>query len=288
MLLRSYAKVNLCLAVSPAEPAGGPRAGWHRIASWFHAVDVFDDVKIEKADATAYERAWAGGAPRPTPIDWPEEKDLMVRAHRALEAHAGRALPIRLRARKRIPTGGGLGGGSSNAAMVLMGVAALYDLGLDIETLRALSRPLGSDVAYFLRAGDGPPAPALVSGFGDIIGPAAAASGTINLVLPPFGCQTPAVYRAFDTMPPHPFQEDAARALALTGGEPGQWESSLFNDLAPAAEAVEPRLANMRKAIERAGRRVHMTGSGSTLFTIGDEAPEAFGGCVVVPTWLRG
>ncbi|MEZ6235313.1 MAG: hypothetical protein R3B68_14085 [Phycisphaerales bacterium] len=288
MLLRSYAKVNLCLAVSPPEPAGGPRAGWHRIVSWFHAIDLCDDIEIERADATAYERAWAADAPRPTPIDWPEEADLMVRAHHALEAHIGRALPIRLRARKRIPTGGGLAGGSSNAAAVLMGVAALYDFGLDIETLRALSRPLGSDVAYFLCAGDGPPAPALVSGFGAIIEPAAAASGTVHLVLPPFGCQTPAVYKAFDTLAPRPFMEDAARALSITGGAPREWESSLFNDLGPAAEAVEPRLANMRKAMERAGHRVHMTGSGSTLFTVGERAPEAFGGCVVVATRLRG
>ncbi|MCA9287129.1 MAG: hypothetical protein KDA05_01005, partial [Phycisphaerales bacterium] len=95
-----------------------------------------------------------------------------------------------------------------------------------------------------------------------------------------------AVYKAFDTLAPRPFPEDAARALSLAGGETGRWASSLFNDLSPAAESVEPRLANIRKGLERGGHRVHMTGSGSTLFTVGETAPEAFGGCVVVTTRL--
>lgn len=312
---RAHAKLNLCLAVAPPEPPGSPRAGWHRIASWFAAIDLFDDVTVERADSTTYERAWADDAPRATPIDWPEESDLACRAHRLLEGVVGRSLPVRMRLLKRIPTGGGLGGGSSDAAAVLRGVTVLFDLPLSPADLRQHSRRLGSDVAYFIPdtetdADPGPdadaggvgvggagavghgaraallatPPPALVTGFGDTIAPAARPTGPITLILPDFGCATPAVYRAFDALNPRDFREvevsrlaDPRRAWSVAGADP-----LLFNDLSPAADAVEPQLSSIRRELERAGHRVHMSGSGSTLFVLGDRPVGAPDGASVV------
>jgi len=304
LLARAHAKLNLCLAVSPPEPPGSPRAGWHRIASWFAAIDLHDDLTFERADTTTYERAWAPDAPRPTPIDWPEEADLACRAHRLLESIAGRPLPVRMRLRKRIPTGGGLGGGSSDAAAVLRAVTRLYELPLTRSDLRLHSRRLGSDVEYFIAAPAAgvwgvwdvavasvppgasgasgahagvidlttPPAPALVTGFGDSIARAGRPTGPVTLILPEFGCATPAVYRAFDGLGPRAFRDaDVARlADARRAWSREVCDAVLFNDLDAAAESIEPGLVAIRRELESAGHRVHMSGSGSTLFALGE------------------
>lgn len=283
---RAHAKLNLCLAVSPPEPVGSTRAGWHRIASWFAPVALWDDLSLAPTRGPShYHRAWAPDAPRPTPIDWPEESDLAVRAHRLLEHLAGKPLPITLNLVKRIPTGGGLGGGSSDAAAVLRAVTALYQLPHSPADLRSHSRSLGSDVAFFITdhpPGIEPPPPALVTGFGDEISPAGSPRGPLLLLFPDFGCPTPQVYRAFDALGPRPFRaEDVSQLADPRSPWPG---AGLFNDLAPAAESVEPRLATLRTTLEDAGHTVHMTGSGSTLFILGDAPLEVPPGCTAVRT----
>ncbi len=271
---RAWAKVNLALSVGPPQPPGSPKPGWHPICTWMHAIDLADDLTVETAAETRYELAWAADAPRPSAIDWPNERDLAVRAHRLLESHAGRALPIHLRLAKRIPVGGGLGGGSADAAAVLQAVNALYQLGLLTGTLRTLSQSLGSDVAFFIDQvpADTAPRPAIVSGFGDRVErlPARRADALL-LILPAFGCATPGVYSAYDAAP-HPLRGPEVRALAAAPGPP----TGLFNDLETPAAAVAPALAPLRAAVSAAiGRPLHMTGSGSTLFAITTSRDEA-------------
>lgn len=300
--VRAHAKVNLALAVSPPIASDGPRKGWHEIASWFAPIDLHDTLtvtRLEDGRLSAYAIDWAregtgeAGAPRPTPIDWPVTKDLGVRAHLLLEREAGRPLPVRMRAEKRIPVGGGLGGGSSDAAAAMLAVNELFGLGLPIERLRELSRELGSDVAFFLdeaSLGDNPPRPAFVSGFGDRIERTAPVRGEGGgsahavLVFPEFGCATPAVYRAFDAIDPATLRPSARfdeRARAASGLaaratlSPGD-AGALFNDLAPAAEAVAPALRDLRDALRRACElEAHVTGSGSTLFLVATDTRHA-------------
>jgi 4-diphosphocytidyl-2-C-methyl-D-erythritol kinase len=315
---RAHAKINLCLAVSPAERAGGPRAGWHRIASWFAPVELWDDVRVERLDGregppggsgdaglspchpSHYTRRWAADAPRPSPIDWPEDKDLAVRAHRLLETDWQRLpLPVRVEIEKRIPTGGGLGGGSSDAAAVLRAVTMIYGLPLPGPALRRLAARLGSDVPYFIPDGTldidldraallDPPAPALVRGFGDDIRPGAQVRGPLTLILPDFGCPTPAVYRAFDALPAREFRDaDVSRLASPSRGvlkDPGAVSGELFNDLTEAAIRVEPRLGEVMSALRAAGHRPHLSGSGSTVFVLGDAQVAAPPGCIAVRT----
>ena len=110
---QAHAKINLALAVGPPQgPPQGPR-GYHPIASIFVCVSLAGEVHIEPAAHSkgTFRTSWANDAPLPTPIDWPIEQDLGYRAWRALEAHIGRALPVHIDVRKRVPVGGGLGGG---------------------------------------------------------------------------------------------------------------------------------------------------------------------------------
>lgn len=267
----AFAKVNLALAVGPPDPA----SGMHPIASWMAPIDLHDDLtitRLEGGSLSRYAILWAEDAPRPSDVDWPITRDLAVRAHLLLERESGRSLPVQLRLDKRIPVGAGLGGGSSDAAATMLAIRDLFDLTIDDARLATLSEELGSDVAFFLddlesSGGEArPPRPALVEGFGDRITRLPRTSAALLLILPGFGCPTGPVYRAFDAREPEPIRDDEVRALAGSGAVDA---ASLFNDLAPPAQRVEPRLAEMRTRIaQRLDLPVHVSGSGSSMFLV--------------------
>lgn len=155
---------------------------------------------------------------------------------RALAA-CGRRAAVRLH--KRIPLGAGLGGGSADAAAILRWAGA---------TDPALAARLGADVPFCVAGGR-----ARVSGVGEGVSPLEFERRAYLLVLPPFGVDTAAVYRAWDDTPTY----DGT------------------NELAPAALAVEPRLARWRDALgDLVGREPCLAGSGSTWFV---EDPGATG-----------
>ncbi len=256
----AHAKVNLALAVGPPIASGG-RAGFHPICSWMHAIELGDSVRVVRlaeGAPTTLDVRWADGRG----VDWVTDDDLAARAHRALESHAGRALPVSIRVTKHVPAGGGLGGGSADAAAVMLALNELFDLALDDTALRAVSAVIGSDIAFFIDGGSfrdrQPPRPAVVSGLGDGIERLDRRDDAIALILPPFGCPTGAVYRAFDEAPTAGVDEARVRALAAA---PAVDFDGLFNDLAGAACAVQPGLTSIL-----AVPGVRLSGSGSTAF----------------------
>ena len=274
--MRAHAKVNLALAVGPPlPPSAGTHAGFHPICSWMHAIDLFDELTLTRLpnhEPSRHEIVWATDAPRPSPIDWLIEKDLCVRAHRAVERLTGRDLPLHLALRKRTPVGGGLGGGSSDAAATIRALNTLFDLNLSPQAQLDIARSLGSDVAFFLAAPSplAPPPPAIVSGLGERLEPLTPVPGCLLLILPPMGCPTGPVYRAFDAAPAGPLNEARVRAIAARAAREARVpDADLFNDLAAPAFSVTPGLEPIRDAAARAlPRPVHVTGSGSTLFAI--------------------
>ncbi len=274
LTLRAPAKVNLALSVGPPAAASSTHPGWHPIASWMASIDLCDDVAVTPlppGSPSTLSVAFAPDAPRPEPIVWRRDQDLAWRALRALEDRVGHGLPSRIDISKRIPTGAGLGGGSSDAAAALLGICRAHGLAFDAATLAAISRPLGSDIAFFLDearlAGDaGVARPALVSGFGDRIERLGPCRAELVLIMPAFGCATPEVYRAFDGLGPGPLREDEVRRLATSNAiDPG----ALFNDLAGAACVVAPELGRLlAHARQASGLPVHITGSGSAMFIV--------------------
>lgn len=293
---RAYAKINLCLSVGAPIPEG-PTAGFHPIASWMQCIDLYDEVRIHRLPRgeSSYSVRWAEDAPRPTPIDWPIEKDLAVRAHRAFEAAVREAfaldIPVAIEVIKRIPAGAGLGGGSSDAAAVLLGLLEQGPHDLPRELLLKLCAALGSDVAFFADTDrrEDVPRPALVTGLGDQIRRVDPVAGDIVLIIPPYACATGPVYKAFDQILEERRAKEAAERAArgLAGREkqtgpketlvearwkrmasPGTLEGDhLFNELALAAYRVEPRLGRLVTALSNATRQqAHVTGSGSCVF----------------------
>lgn len=271
MLVRAYAKINLTLAVSPPEPPTALKAGWHRIASWFHAIDVWDEVQIARVDGPPRVSVAFDASVPSAAVDWPMEKDLGYRAVKALEARMGRELPVHVHVRKRIPAGGGLGGGSSNAAAVLRGVNQLLGLGVPHADLVSIGRTLGSDLEFFGDevALDEPPRPAFVQGFGDRVERVARLGDEVTLLLTGCVCPTPLVYAKFDQLRSAIFAEGPARrAMEESIAEGRVKEELLFNQLTSAACEVNPALNTAMHASARRCGPVLLSGSGGTAFTL--------------------
>lgn len=271
LVLSCPSKVNLALAVGPPNAA---RDGMHPIASWMITTRFADTLEIRPTDdRSTFDIAFADDAPHRQPIDWRLESDLAFRAHALLQEHVGRALPVAVTLRKRIPAGAGLGGGSANAAGMLIALNRLFDLDVGVEQLVRLAGRLGSDVMFLVRAIAGEPS-CIVSGFGDVIEPAPRSQSIpLVLIFPPFGCPTGPVYRAFDeTLDAAAHRLRHGRVVALSQQDPVPQDGP-FNDLAEPAMHVEPALRALYAQLrEQMQLPVHVSGSGSTLYLIAPSA----------------
>jgi 4-diphosphocytidyl-2-C-methyl-D-erythritol kinase len=204
-----------------------------------------------------------------------DRANLVVRAAEALapkrSSHEGTAISLA----KRIPAGGGLGGGSSDAARTLLGLDRLWSLHQSLEQLGEIAATLGSDVPFFLH---GPSS--ICSGRGEFVQPTPAPrlARWATLFLPGIAVPTGDVYRKFDDL--------RLGESGLEGRQPDwqEWAalsagpllSRLANDLEAPAFALVPRLCELRDRLEDAlGRVIRMSGSGSTLFTLFDTHDQA-------------
>ena len=296
---RAAAKLNLALAVDAPRPDG-----LHPISSWMISIDLADDLTVWRLPEDRFSRyaiLWHDEALSRSDINWSVKRDLAVRAHRALEAHEDRPLPVQMKLEKRIPVAAGLGGGSADAAAMLRAVRHLYELPIGDDELASIAQGLGSDVPFFLHGGS-----AIVEGTGDAIRRSDALPPLhAALIFPPCACSTPEVYRRFDELPRPAFRPDAVERLAASCGTltaadaPGTSSASgtisasqgaaerhaalrapapdaLFNDLARAAFRVAPALeAHCAAVAAIADRPAHVTGSGSAFFVICDDAMHA-------------
>jgi 4-diphosphocytidyl-2-C-methyl-D-erythritol kinase len=232
--LSAPAKLTLSLRVTGVRPDG-----FHEIDAEMVALDLHDTLIMGPGTGLAVETdlpAGAGLGPVPSGPD-----NLVTKALAAVGRESG------VRLVKRIPPGAGLGGGSSDAAAVLRW-AGCTDLDLAAR--------LGADVPFCLVGGR-----ASVRGIGEWVAALPYEERHFVLLLPPFGVNTAAVYRAWDELGP---------ARGAGNGSAGT------NDLEAAALVVEPRLAEWRDLFaEFSGARPLLAGSGSTWFLEG--RPEELG-----------
>lgn len=288
--LVSPAKVNLLLAI------GERRAdGYHDADTIMHALALHDTLYLRCEDISADELAKraAEGAGRADaavggpsgnlymPIDLADRtgQDLVVPAADNLAFKAAdrlaraveRDLPeaIQLRIEKHIPAQGGLGGGSSNAAAVLVGLAQAWDIPADDERVVDVAQSLGADVAFFLHGGC-----ALLGGVGEALQRTLEPSRrAVVLVKPEGGVSTAAAYQRFDESP----LAVAADVLERDRSAARADEVILANNLASAADALLPELCDVRSWLsEQAGEgNVLLSGSGSATFALVDTFADA-------------
>jgi 4-diphosphocytidyl-2-C-methyl-D-erythritol kinase len=205
--------------------------GYHLLDAEMVSLDLANELTFSDGDGLEVVHPGPGRSGLGGTGVIPVGPDNLVR--RALRA-VRRTAHVRLV--KRVPTGGGLGGGSADAAAVLRW-AEVDDL--------AIAEALGADVPFCLRGGR-----AQVGGIGESVTPLPYQERTFTLLTPPFGCSTPHVYKIWDEM----------------GGPTADGP----NDLEPAALAVEPLLARWRDQLgEATGETPVLAGSGSTWFVEG-------------------
>jgi len=246
----------------------------HPVSTWMVTIDLADDLHLQRLPAGSLSRyaiLWHADAQQRSEIDWSITSDLAVRAHLLLEQHIGEQLPVQMRLEKRIPVGGGLGGGSSDAAAMLRATNILFELDLKEKQLESIAAELGSDVPFFVRGGS-----AVASGFGDQLDRHDRTPDLhAVLVMPSQQCPTGAVYSAFDEPPGAALRHDAVHALAGDGSTPPAPES-LFNDLASPAMRIRPDLEDVHAQLGKVAERpACISGSGSCMFIVCDDPMHA-------------
>jgi 4-diphosphocytidyl-2-C-methyl-D-erythritol kinase len=282
--VRVPAKLNLQLAVGP------PRAdGYHDLVTVFHAVSLYDQVRVEPARRDGV-TVTGEGADR-VPAD---QDNLALRAAAALRAairdRGTGPGSVHVTIAKRIPVAAGLAGGSADAAAALVACNELWAGGLSQQRLAEIAATVGSDVAFALLGGT-----AVGRGRGEQLTPALAPATQYHWVLAFADGQlsTPAVFAALDRLraarnedpagaadhvPPAPVKPDLDAPLmsALRSGDAARVGQRLSNDLQPAAVSLFPALRKTLTAgLELGALGALVAGSGPTCVFLAANAERA-------------
>jgi 4-diphosphocytidyl-2-C-methyl-D-erythritol kinase len=241
LTLPAPAKVNLFLHVT-----GRRSDGYHTLETLLVPIDRCDRITL--ALRAGLEIVRTRGVAEVAPDD-----DLAVRAARLLQRHCGVARGVTIDVEKRIPVGGGLGGGSSDAATVLLGLNRLWQLGLTRRALMALALELGADVPFFV-FGEA----ALARGVGDTLERFSVPPTWFVVLTPAVEVSTAAIFAA----PELTRQTRSAKIEVFSEAYGG-------NDLQAVAVSRFPEIAACLGALSReapSGVPVGMSGSGSSVF----------------------
>jgi 4-diphosphocytidyl-2-C-methyl-D-erythritol kinase len=266
------AKINLGLRILERRTDG-----YHELESLFAPLDLGDEIEVVVSEAPALDvTIEVDGANEGVPAD---ATNLAFRAAIRFAESAGLRDRIRLRVVKRIPTGAGLGGGSSDAGAVLRALHELFPGALDRSVLSELALGLGADVPFFLD-----PRPSIVRGIGERIEPLKGVPAmAILLANPGIPLATADVYAAFDAVQPALTEPAPERTIPpLSGAMRPGWDFveaaglDLENDLEPIAVRLCPPIARLRERVRAAGARAAgMSGSGPTVFGLFDSTSAA-------------
>lgn len=275
IVLSAHAKVNLCLDVIKRRPDG-----YHEVDMILQSISLADEVMLEQSSNIELCGALAGTPCGPENLVWKAAMLLVPLAGergrddgkvRGCNRNTRRGVRITLN--KKIPTAAGLGGGSADAAAVLVGLNQLWDLSLSLPELEALGAKLGADVPFCISGGC-----ARARGIGTELAFLQGRPSLLNLVLftPHIPVSTAAVYSNLN-LGHCAWHPDVASVWegcrhSDTNMITGHWG----NVLQPVTFSMHPELARFKDRFENlAGTPVIMSGSGPSLFTIQPDASAA-------------
>ena len=271
---KTPAKINLGLHIH-----GKREDGFHELETIFQMVSLYDDVELELLSSGIKLECDTPGVPT-------DDTNLVCKAALLLRQSyqvEGKGVSIRLK--KKIPFGAGLGGGSGNAAGVLMGLNRLWDLNIEREKLLALAAELGSDVPFFLTS----PC-ALGMGRGEQLKTLKpCAKFQVLLVFPGFPVATSWVYQNLKLKLTKRENNISILRKNLSLSDITSLGSRLYNDLEPVVIQRFPEVQVVKDELGAWGALgVLLSGSGSTVFGIFDDPEKARVACAGLNgTWER-
>jgi 4-diphosphocytidyl-2-C-methyl-D-erythritol kinase len=251
--LKAHAKINLCLYIT-----GIRGDGYHLIDSIFMPVGIYDIIKISKS---------TGGIDLLCDGDIPNGPQNTAYKAAALLMECAGFAGVAIDIKKNIPHMAGLGGGSSDAAAVLIGINELYDLGISRDELLEIAIKIGADVPFFLGEGA-----AKVTGIGERIIPLNI-KAKLNLVIvkPKQSLSTPEVFHVYDKLGKQDIKNSNELISALKACDIASIAANAGNDLQEAAQSLCPQIRDEISALNKYGAKAAlMTGSGSCVFGIYD------------------
>ena len=236
MIIRSYAKINLSLKITGQREEDG----YHLLELVNLPIDLFDTIEVQKVDS------WSSFVTTDDPDLMQIRENLCKKALDKMRDFYGFKDQFRIMIHKDIPFAAGLGGGSSNAAAVILAINKILHLNAKKSDLHQIALSLGTDVPFFLD-----PKPAFVSGVGEKIEPIKVKKQYYCLLVKPNkGLDTQKVYQASDKFP----------------------KTRCGNDLMSAAESLCPEVGQVFAMLKKDGFYLsNMTGSGSTCFALSND-----------------
>ena len=254
--LPSFAKINLHLQV-----VGRRGDGFHDLCTVFQTISLYDTIEVRPS--TGIEMTCND---RRVPVD---ERNLVVRAALMLCEHYKVNCGAEIHLEKRIPAPGGLGGGSSNAAVTLMALARLWNLDAETKDLHPLAEKLGSDVPFFLYGGT-----ALGMGRGEVIEPITEFTEKYMLVVSPnVAVATREAFKRLNL--PALTKQESARKLQICRFEleSADFKYTAFkNDFETTVFAAYPEVERVKNTLVDLGAdRAMLSGSGGSVFAVFDK-----------------
>ncbi|MBL7068896.1 MAG: 4-(cytidine 5'-diphospho)-2-C-methyl-D-erythritol kinase [Candidatus Omnitrophica bacterium] len=259
--LNAPAKVNLFLKVLGRRPDG-----YHTIETLFEKIALFDRIRLRKMPAGISVTSDESRLPA-------DEGNLAYRAARLLKDTYKSLAGVKIVIEKSIPIGAGLGGGSSDAASVLMGMNALYEMGLSVVKLKRLAGRIGADVPFFVSEDIW----AVGRERGDRIEGIKTSMRLWHiLIVPPFSVLSKDAYEWIDTRDPGAERPEINNTLAcVKRNDAGALGKNLYNDLEDISLEKMDLLKGLKEMLIKYGARgALITGSGSCLFGITEDKEE--------------
>ena len=250
--IQTGCKINLGLNVVERRPDG-----YHNLQTIFYPVPLFDELTIREKDSLIMDgedTLTLGG----NPLEGEVWDNLVLRAVRLLRQEGFPIPPLNIDLRKVIPSGAGLGGGSSDAACMVTSLTRLYGLPLSEEQMERLVSKLGADCPFFIN-----PRPLYAEGIGDVFTPISLdlSGWYLMLVKPEVHVSTREAYAGV-----HPHQP-AYSLLDVVKQPVGAWASRMINDFEESIFFNHPLLSEIKEELYRQGAAyASMSGSGSTIF----------------------
>jgi len=254
--LPSFAKINWLLQI-----LGKREDGFHELCTIFQAVSLADEITFEESDEISLS---CNIQNIPT-----GETNLIIKAANVLNKEFGVKKGAKIHLEKRIPAPGGLGGGSSNAAVALLGLATLWNLEIEFEKLVELGAKLGSDVPFFFYGGT-----AFATGRGtEIVSMEDFEEKLLLIVTPDIEVSTSEAFARFNA--PYLTNETSKSILKICQNEADSFKSrqkTLSNDFEKSVFEFQPEIGRVKEKLLNLGaQQAVLSGSGASVFAIFDK-----------------